>query len=321
MVLRSFGVRCVPAALCGALSSEPSFASIADHRLGSTIFLFRSICALIVRFVLQFSEIFARKNQEPRTKNSPMSLSRLKLLIAYDGRPFRGWQSQATKDTVQDHLEAAFAEITQQRVSVQGSGRTDAGVHALGQVAHADVPEGKLTTSAWQIALNGCLPKQIRVIRATRAHPDFHARFDATGKTYVYRIWNESFLHPMELGRAWHFPSPLDMGVLRQGITLLTGIHDFASFAANRGQPSKDTIRNLHRIVPAKCGPLLTLRFEGDGFLYKMVRLLTGTLIRCAQGRAELSYITDLLSSSGNRKTTFAAPANGLYLVRVNYSR
>ena len=250
-----------------------------------------------------------------------MSLIRLKLIVAYDGRPFRGWQSQATKDTLQDHLEAAFAEITQQRVSVQGSGRTDAGVHALGQVAHADVPEGKLTTSAWQIALNGCLPKQIRVIRATRAHSDFHARFDATGKAYVYRIWNASFLHPMELGRAWHFPSPLDMEVLRNGTALLTGTHDFASFAANRGQPSKDTVRTLHRIVPAHRGSLVTLRFEGDGFLYKMVRLLTGTLIRCAQGRAELSFIADLLAAKGRRKTTFAAPAEGLYLLRVRYGR
>jgi tRNA pseudouridine38-40 synthase len=251
----------------------------------------------------------------------PPEHERLKLLIAYNGRPFRGWQSQATRDTVQDHLEGAFAEIAQTKISVQGSGRTDAGVHALGQVAHADVPPGKLSCPAWQSALNACLPKEIRVLRATRARPGFHARFDATGKTYIYRICNASFLHPMELGRAWHLPGPLDASILTAGAALLTGTHDFAGFAANRGHPSSDTVRTLHRIALTRKGAMLTLRFEGDGFLYKMVRLLTGTLVRCAQGRAGLSFITGLLSAKGARKTSFAAPAEGLYLVRVNYGK
>src|SRR5580693_1271004 len=190
---------------------------------------------------------------------------RLKLLIAYDGRPFRGWQSQATKDAVQDHLEAAFANTIGEKVSVQGSGRTDAGVHALAQIAHADVPAARLEVSAWQGALNNFLPPEIRVLRVTRAAPDFHARFDARGKIYTYRIWNASYLHPLEIGRAWHMPSPLDLDILRAGMQLLEGKHDFAGFAANRapGYAAEDTVRTLHRVALARRRDLLTLRFEG----------------------------------------------------------
>src|SRR5579862_2354068 len=210
-------------------------------------------------------------------------LLRLRMVIAYDGRPFRGWQSQATKDAVQDHLEAAFANTLGEPVSVQGSGRTDAGVHALAQVAHADVPAARLEVTAWQGALNNFLPPEIRVLRVTRAAPDFHSRFDARGKIYTYRLWNASYLHPLEIGRVWHMPSALDLEVLQAGMLLLEGKHDFAGFAANRapGFAAEDTVRTLRRITLTHRGELLTLRFEGDGFLYKMVRLLTGTLVRC----------------------------------------
>jgi len=243
------------------------------------------------------------------------------MLIAYDGRPFRGWQSQATKDAVQDHLEAAFANTIGEKVSVQGSGRTDAGVHALAQIAHADVPADRLEVAAWQGALNNFLPPEIRVLRVRRAPADFHARFSTTGKIYTYRIWNASYLHPLEIGRAWHMPGTLDLEILQAGLRLLEGKHDFAGFAANRapGYAAEDTVRTLRRITLTHRGELLTLRFEGDGFLYKMVRLLTGTLVRCAQGRAELAFISDLLTAKGVRKTSFAAPAEGLYLTRVLY--
>lgn len=250
-----------------------------------------------------------------------METTRLRLLIAYDGRPFRGWQSQATNDAVQDHLEAAFAKTIGEKVSVQGSGRTDAGVHALAQIAHADVPADKLPITTWQGALNNFLPSEIRVLRVTRASHEFHARFDARGKIYTYRIWNSATLHPLEIGRVWHMPGPLDLDILRAGLALLEGKHDFAGFAANRapGYAAEDTVRTIHRITLSRRGELLTLRFEGDGFLYRMVRLLTGTLIRCAQGRAELSFIGKLLAGKGQRKTSFAAPAEGLYLTRVLY--
>src|SRR3954452_6008058 len=128
-----------------------------------------------------------------RCSGNPVSTLRLRLLIAYDGRPFRGGQSQATKDAVQDHLEAAFANTIGEKVSVQGSGRTDAGVHALAQIAHFDAPADRLTVKAWRGALNNFVPPEIRVLKTSRAAAGFHSRFSARGKIYTYRIWNETF--------------------------------------------------------------------------------------------------------------------------------
>ncbi len=245
---------------------------------------------------------------------------RLKLLIAYDGRPFRGWQSQATKDAVQDFVEAAFAKIVGTRVIVIGSGRTDAGVHALGQVAHADVPCGRVPDDKWQAALNATLPREIRILRAAPTRARFHSQYDASGKTYTYRVWNDSFLHPLEIGRAWFVPGALDPAILRAGAKLLCGTHDFARFAVHRRQPERDTVRTIHDLTIHVRGPLITLRVTGNGFLYRMVRLLTGSLVRCAQGRAPLSWLTELLHHPSTAKSHFAAPAEGLYLTRVFYA-
>jgi len=244
---------------------------------------------------------------------------RIRLLIAYDGRPFQGWQSQSKGQAVQDHLERALVELCGSRIVVHGSGRTDAGVHALGQVAHMDVPVAPIPEGRWQHALNSRLPQEIRVLKATRARGDFHARFRAKGKVYVYRIWNESVLHPLEIGRAWHFPVPLDAERLRECARRLEGRHDFAGFAANRGTPVADTVRTVQQITIRRQGALWTLRFRGDGFLYRMVRLLTGTMVRCAQGKAAPEWIDELLEARGRVKTSFAAPAEGLYLRQVLY--
>ena len=248
-----------------------------------------------------------------------MKTERLKVTIAYDGRTFRGWQSQACGSGVQDHVERSLAEVCGGRIVVHGSGRTDTGVHALGQVAHVDVPRGRLAVRAWQLALNANLPHAIRVVRVQRAAADFHARFDVAGKLYLYRIWHASYLHPLEIGRAWLVPGKLDLSLLREGARRLEGTHDFALFAANRRSGPIETVRTINRIRLARRGPLLTLRFDGTGFLYKMVRLLTGSLIRCAQGRAPLSWLDELLQNKGAAKTHFAAPAEGLYLERVRY--
>ena len=198
-------------------------------------------------------------------------------------------------------------------------------MHALAQSAHADVPRDRFATSQqWLAALNAHLPPEIRVTRCRWARPDFHARFAAKGKRYVYRIWNGPVLPPLELGRAWHVYHPLDRARLRQAADLLTGTHDFGGFAANRGVPCPDTVRTIRRIeIKCRAGGLLTLTFEGDGFLYKMVRLLTGSLVRVAQGKAEPEWLTGLLESPApgkpRVKTNFAAPAEGLYLARVFY--
>jgi tRNA pseudouridine38-40 synthase len=244
------------------------------------------------------------------------------MLVAYDGRGFTGWQSQAGGGSVQDALETALARVAGSPVRVHGSGRTDAGVHALGQCAHADVPRGRREPAVWQAALNANLPPEVRVLRVSRVRggrEGFHARYSARGKRYVYRLWNESWLHPLEIGRAWHVPRMLDLSAMRAAAAVLIGRHDFAGFAANRGKEKPDTVRTLARITVAKRGPLVTLTFEGDGFLYKMVRLLTGTLVRIAQGKAEVGMIRDLLAARGKKKTQFAAPADGLYLAKVFY--
>lgn len=249
---------------------------------------------------------------------------RLKLTVAYDGRPFCGWQSQAGKDAVQDHLEAAFTVLCGNRVPVHGSGRTDAGVHALAQVAHADVARERMKPAQWLAALNAHLPHEIRVTRCQWAPEGFHARFSATGKRYTYRLWNAPVFPPLELGRAWHLFRPLEMARLRQSAEILTGTHDFGGFAANRGVPCPDTVRTIRRIgITGRPGGLITLQFEGDGFLYKMVRLLTGSMVRVAQNKAEPDWLAAFLQpqqpGAPRIKTNFAAPADGLYLARVLY--
>ncbi|MGC3988214.1 MAG: tRNA pseudouridine(38-40) synthase TruA [Chthoniobacteraceae bacterium] len=242
---------------------------------------------------------------------------RLKLVIAYDGRPFRGWQSQEGGDTVQDHLEKAFGIIDGNKVSVQGSCRTDAGVHALGQVAHVELQRTDFTPEAWCRAVNAHLPFEIRLLRASRCPANFHARFDAQGKTYRYRLWCGPVHHPLEIGRSWHVPIPLDPALLRECAQVLGGQHDFRGFSANRGKPDHDTVRTISDIRLKTAGPLIELTFTGDGFLYKMVRLLTGSMVRVAQGRAPLTWLQSILQ--GEARTSFAAPAEGLYLARVFY--
>lgn len=242
---------------------------------------------------------------------------RLKLVIAYTGAGLQGWQSQAGGNTVQDWLQAAFTKIEGSPVIVYGAGRTDTGVHATAQCAHVDVTKPGFTAADWLRALNGNLPEQIRIVRSSRAAAGFHARFSAIGKIYTYRIWNAPIFSPFEIGRAWHLPGSLEIGELKAAAKLLRGTHDFGAFAANRGKPDENTVRTIHDIRVSKRGPLVTLTFSGNGFLYRMVRLLTGSMVRCAQGKAPLCWIEQLLR--GEQKSSFAAPAEGLCLTRVLY--
>jgi tRNA pseudouridine38-40 synthase len=244
---------------------------------------------------------------------------RLHLTIAYDGTPFAGWQSQPNRNGVQDHIEAALAKILDRPVKVHGAGRTDAGVHALAQAAHVDVPAKRLPTSTWRIALNANLPPGVRIIGCSRVSREFHARFSAKGKVYRYRIWNTETFHPLEVGRAWHVPRRLAVGDLMVYAGLFCGQRDFASFAANRGVPPETTVRNLQDIKVRRNGSLVTLEFTGDGFLYRMVRMITGSLVQVALGRKDEDWLKELLELPGKKKTNHTAPAEGLYLVRVLY--
>lgn len=245
---------------------------------------------------------------------------RLKLGIAYDGTYFAGWQSQAGGDAVQDVIEKALALIAKEPIRLHGSGRTDAGVHALGQAAHFDAPmDSRMTPADWQRALNGNLPPSVRILRASRAAAAFHARFAAKGKIYRYDLWTGGVLPPHLAHRAWHMAHPLDIGALREALQLFVGSHDFHAFTANRGTAPGDTVRRIEAIRIAQTGRSLRLTFEGGGFLYKMVRMLTGAGIRVAQGRASIDTLRALLASPREKRWTFVAPADGLYLVRVRY--
>ena len=244
---------------------------------------------------------------------------RLKLTVAYDGRPFSGWQSQPNRNGVQDHLKLAFLALLSEPVKLHGAGRTDSGVHALAQVAHVDVPQHKFNPARWIPALNAHLPAQIRVTRCQRASNCFHAQYSAVGKMYRYQLWNDPVFHPLEVGRSWHVPQSLDLDSLQAAANRLTGTHDFASFAANRGKEVQSTTRTIHQIRIRRRKELICLEFRGDGFLYRMVRMLTGAMVRVGSGREELRWIDQLLSNPGKNKANYTAPAEGLYLVKIDY--
>ena len=243
---------------------------------------------------------------------------RLKLIIAYDGAPFAGWQSQSHRNTVQDHLERAFERVTDEAVRIHGAGRTDAGVHALAQCAHADVLKF-LPADRWIKALNALLPSAIRVLRCRYVSRNFHARLSAKGKIYRYRIWATPILLPLEYRRAWHIAQPLDLKILKSAAKPFVGTHDFAAFAANRGKPEPNTTRTINSVNIRQKGPCITIEFDGDGFLYKMVRLMVGALVKCALGKMRVEEISSRLHSGKIGSDRFAAPAEGLYLVRVRY--
>jgi len=243
---------------------------------------------------------------------------RLKLTIAYDGGSFAGWQSQNHRGAVQDVLEAALARIAGAPIRMHGAGRTDAGVHALGQCAHADVPEGRLAPADWQRALNAHLPPAVRVMRAQRAAADFHARFSARGKIYRYTMRLSPVLPPLEAGRVWHVARALDLAALREAAAFFAGRHDFSAFAANRGTEVADTVRTIRRAEVRQAGSLVTVTFEGDGFLYKMVRMMIGAAVKTAAGQEPLEGLRSRLAT-GAPKWTHVAPAAGLCLVRVLY--
>ncbi len=244
---------------------------------------------------------------------------------AYDGAPYLGWQSQRGGNTVQDVLEAAFASILKEPLRIAAAGRTDAGVHALAQCFHVDVPEScRMDARAWRAALNAHLPASIRILQVEPVAADFHARFNATGKVYEYGICTAAVLPPFLAGRAWHCPRPLDEELLRAALCCYEGRHDFRHFAARRGNepevpPPGFYERTIWSATLEREGEMLRLRFHGDGFMYRMVRLLTGTAVQVATGRMPLSELQGMLDTEQGRTTRHCAPADGLTLQKVEY--
>ena len=248
---------------------------------------------------------------------------RLRLVLAYEGTRYQGWQTQKIGIGVQQRVEAALRRLFPGAGPLHGSSRTDTGVHALGLVAHVDVPrtEWRMTARKLVLALNAHLPEDIRVMGAARARATFHARFEAAGKEYRYVVWNAPAMNPLIRHLAWHVPRSLDVGAMRRAARCFVGRHDFASFTANPGYARASTVRTIRRCVVRRRGPEITLVIEGDGFLYKMCRGIAGTLVQTGLGRLAPEEIPGILERRDRRVAGMTAPALGLVLRRVIYRR
>jgi tRNA pseudouridine38-40 synthase len=246
---------------------------------------------------------------------------KFKLVIAYDGTGYEGWQVQKTGTGVQEKIEMALAKLFPSRPRLHSSSRTDTGVHARGMVAHFEVPrpESRMSTLKLALALNAWLPADIRVVSASRAVADFHARFQAQGKQYRYVVWNHPAMNPLLRATAWHVPRPLDVMAMRAAARLFVGRHDFQSFTANQGYAHGTTVRTLTRCELKRSGSQFTFIIEGDGFLYKMCRAIVGTVVQAGQGKFPPAEIKTMFASKDRRLAGVNAPAHGLVLWKVFY--
>ncbi len=241
----------------------------------------------------------------------------IKLTIEYDGTAYHGWQSQQNAVTVQDVVTNAIMKLTGEKVSITGASRTDAGVHALGQVCNfftaSPIPADKFA-----YALNTLLPKDI-VIRGSEQVPsDFHARFSAKGKMYRYVFYNSPFPSALERNRAYHIYYPLDESAMTSAAAHLVGTHDFEAFSA-AGSSVKSTVRTITKASVIRRGDLVELTVAGDGFLYNMVRIIAGTLVEVGFGKKMPGDVPDIIKSLDRRLAGRTAPAQGLYLVEIYY--
>lgn len=258
---------------------------------------------------------------------------RMRAILAYDGRPHSGWQFVGNGKSVQEAVERAVGRLLKigRRVPVHSSGRTDAGVHALGQVVHFDVPATcRMDGGAWRRALNSLLPPSIRVLEVRPAEEGFHARYSATGKHYRFHLFTGPILPPHEFGLVWQWPWPLDAEAMTAAAARFRGEHDFSAFAAFRHDGTDQdagTGKNVRRVWRADVianGPRLVFDFEGSGFLYRMVRMMVGALIHVGRGTLAASGIDLLLECRCKEdgrliKSPLCADGDGLYLVEVFY--
>lgn len=245
-------------------------------------------------------------------------MTTFRLTIAYDGGRYCGWQRQGnTGDTIQGRIEQVLAQMVGHAVEIHGAGRTDAGVHALAQVAHVRLNTA-LSPAEVQAYLTRYLPGDIAVLRCETADERFHARLNARGKHYRYRIWNSAIPPVFERKYLFQYPDALDLERMRQGARLLCGTHDFRAFCANK-RMKKSTVRTLYSLTAERLGEEVRLEFHGTGFLQHMVRILAGTLLEIGAGTRQPESLTAALESGDRARAGVTLPPQGLFLVSVDY--
>lgn len=240
-----------------------------------------------------------------------------KLTIEYDGTAYAGWQRQPDQPTVQAAFESALESIAQVPIPVVAAGRTDAGVHALGQVVSFR-SDKSLTLAEWVRALNARLPPDIAVLAAEPVADSFHARRAARGKVYAYRILNRPERSALDRARAWHLYGPLDTIAMQEGARALLGNHDFSSFEGPRSE-AEDWRCEMRRLDIRRDRDEVRIEVEADRFLKQMVRAIVGTLVEIGQGKRPPASMKDILNARDRRAAGYTAPPYGLYLVRVLY--
>jgi len=241
----------------------------------------------------------------------------IKLTIEYDGTGYHGWQVQANVETIQGTIEGKLAQITTEPVRLVASGRTDTGVHAVGQVAHFKT-HSSLDVLTFLKALNSLLPEDIRVKDVEEVDEAFHARFSAKGRVYEYRIFNGELLSPFHRYFSWFVPGKLDLARMREAAMKLVGRHDFSSFCST-GSDHSSLIREVYAIDVGMRGDLIIIQVEANAFLKQMVRNIVGTLVEVGRRKLTPSQFSGILEARDRRRAGLAAPAQGLFLVKVNY--
>ncbi|MCT7756750.1 MAG: tRNA pseudouridine(38-40) synthase TruA [Lactobacillus iners] len=246
-------------------------------------------------------------------------MQRYKLILAYDGTLFHGFQKQPNQRTIQGVIEDALLKMTKgKHVIVHGSGRTDAGVHAKGQVIHFDYPGNVIPAKNMLLALNALMPRDIIFLDSELVNDDFHVQYSTKAKWYRYIINQSRFTDPFRRNYTGHCPYKLDMLKMKEAATYLLGKHDFTSFAASGGQ-IVDKVRTIFYINLEQHGDEIVLDVIGDGFLYNMVRIITGLLIDIGHGQKDVEDVEKIILAKDRQKARNTAPASGLYLYHVFY--